>query len=103
MNGPLPLTPQQARLWRFIASRESAPSFVEMRDAMGLKSKSGVHRMVAALEERGFIRRMPNKARAIEVVEGARLPVAPFGMDEIPTSELRAELQRREAIQELCG
>ena len=47
------------------------PSFDEMKDALDLRSKSGIHRLIKALEERGFIRRLPNRARAIEVV---RLP-----------------------------
>lgn len=47
------------------------PSFDEMRDALNLKSKSGIHRLVGALEERGFIRRLPHRARAVEIV---RLP-----------------------------
>ena len=46
-----------------------SPSFDEMRDALGLKSKSGVHRLISALEERGFIRRLPNRARALEVLK----------------------------------
>mgnify|MGYP000451078322 CR=1 FL=1 len=49
------------------------PSFDEMREHMGLKSKSGIHRLIKALEVRGFIRRIPNCARAIEVI---RLPGA---------------------------
>ncbi len=49
------------------------PSFDEMREHMGLKSKSGIHRLVKSLEVRGFIRRLPNCARAIEVI---RLPAA---------------------------
>ena len=48
-----------------------SPSFDEMRDALGLKSKSGIHRLITGLEERGFIRRLPHRARAIEVL---RLP-----------------------------
>ncbi len=48
-----------------------SPSFDEMKDALGLKSKSGIHRLVTGLEERGFIRRLPHRARAIEVL---RLP-----------------------------
>lgn len=47
------------------------PSFDEMKDALDLKSKSGIHRLITALEERGFIRRLPNRARALEVI---RLP-----------------------------
>ena len=54
-----------------------APSFDEMKDAVGLKSKSGIHRLITALEERGFLRRLPQRARALEVV---RLPddIAPM-------------------------
>ncbi len=47
------------------------PSFDEMKDALDLRSKSGIHRLISALEERGFIRRLPNRARALEVI---RLP-----------------------------
>ena len=69
------LTPKQHELLRFIHDRLKEdgvpPSFDEMKDALALKSKSGIHRLVMALEERGFIRRLPNRARAIEV---ARLP-----------------------------
>jgi repressor LexA len=46
-----------------------SPSFEEMKDALELKSKSGVHRLISALEERGFIRRLPNRARALDVVK----------------------------------
>ena len=45
-----------------------SPSFEEMKDALALKSKSGVHRLISALEERGFIRRLANRARALEVL-----------------------------------
>lgn len=65
------LTAKQQQLLLFINDRLSSdgvsPSFDEMKDALGLKSKSGVHRLIKALEERGFIRRMPNRARALEV------------------------------------
>ena len=67
------LTAKQRELLLFIDSRlkESgiSPSFDEMREALDLKSKSGVHRLISALEERGFIRRLPNRARALEVVK----------------------------------
>lgn len=66
------LTRKQHELLRFIQVRleESgvSPSFEEMKDALDLKSKSGVHRLISALEERGFIRRLPNRARALEVL-----------------------------------
>ena len=67
------LTAKQRELLIFIDNRlnESgiSPSFDEMREALDLKSKSGVHRLISALEERGFIRRLPNRARALEVVK----------------------------------
>src|SRR3954469_4839784 len=67
------LTAKQRELLMFIQGRlgESgiSPSFDEMREALDLKSKSGVHRLISALEERGFIRRLPNRARALEVVK----------------------------------
>ena len=69
------LTEKQSELLRFIHARLQKtgvpPSFDEMKDALDLKSKSGIHRLIMALEERGFIRRLPNRARALEVL---RLP-----------------------------
>ena len=49
------------------------PSYDEMKDSLGLASKSGIHRLITALEDRGFIRRLPNKARAIEVLKSIPL------------------------------
>jgi repressor LexA len=67
------LTAKQHELLRFIHARlEStgiSPSFEEMKEALDLKSKSGVHRLIGALEERGFIRRLANRARALEVMK----------------------------------
>jgi repressor LexA len=67
------LTAKQHELLQFIQGRLGdsgvSPSFDEMREALELKSKSGVHRLISALEERGFIRRLPNRARALEVVK----------------------------------
>ena len=66
------LTAKQHELIRFIQQRLEetgiSPSFEEMKEALDLKSKSGVHRLISALEERGFLRRLPNRARALEVV-----------------------------------
>ncbi|KMO43385.1 LexA family transcriptional regulator [Methylobacterium tarhaniae] len=74
------LTRKQLDLLRFIQQRMREtgvpPSFDEMKDALDLKSKSGIHRLITALEERGFLRRLPNRARAIEVI---RLPDAVAG------------------------
>ena len=67
------LTRKQHELLRFIQERlrESGvpPSFDEMKDALDLRSKSGIHRLITALEERGFLRRLPHRARALEVVK----------------------------------
>ena len=67
------LTRKQLELLRFINERakESGvpPSFDEMKEALDLRSKSGIHRLILALEERGFIRRLPNRARALEVLK----------------------------------
>ena len=81
------LTAKQHELIRFIQQRLEdtgiSPSFEEMKEALDLKSKSGVHRLISALEERGFILRLPNRARALEVVKlpenavmGSPAPVA---------------------------
>ena len=71
------LTKKQHELLLFVSDRLSrtgiSPSFDEMKDALDLKSKSGIHRLITALEERGFIRRLPHRARALEVL---RLPAA---------------------------
>lgn len=67
------LTAKQRDLLQFLKRYQDefdhAPSFDEMKDAIGLKSKSGIHRLVSALEERGHIRRLANRARAIEIIE----------------------------------
>ena len=66
------LTAKQHELIRFIQQRLEetgiSPSFEEMKEALDLKSKSGVHRLISALEERGFLRRLPNRARALEAI-----------------------------------
>jgi repressor LexA len=67
------LTQKQKDLLMFINDRLNEtgvpPSFDEMKDALSLKSKSGIHRLITALEERGFIRRLPHRARALEVLK----------------------------------
>ncbi len=79
------LTAKQRELLVFIDRRlnESgiSPSFDEMREALELKSKSGVHRLISALEERGFIRRLPNRARALEIL---KLPEAAAPSSVVP-------------------
>lgn len=67
------LTKKQHELLCFINDRLEAtgisPSFEEMKEALELKSKSGIHRLISALEERGFLRRLPNRARALEILK----------------------------------
>ncbi|MSQ86461.1 MAG: transcriptional repressor LexA [Alphaproteobacteria bacterium] len=67
------LTKKQYQLLLLIRDRMNrdgvAPSFDEMKDALQLKSKSGIHRLIGSLEERGFLRRLPHKARALEVLK----------------------------------
>lgn len=69
------LTKKQHELLQFISRHLSqqgvSPSFDEMKEALGLRSKSGIHRLITGLEERGFIRRLPHRARALEVIREA--------------------------------
>jgi repressor LexA len=94
------LTNKQRDLLEFIHARVQRdgvpPSFDEMKDALDLRSKSGIHRLITALEERGFIRRLAHKARALEIV---RLPdamggtggfdpeIVDGGLDDAPASD----------------
>ncbi|HEX3862336.1 MAG TPA: transcriptional repressor LexA [Stellaceae bacterium] len=75
------LTKKQHELLIFINQRLAAtgvaPSFDEMKDALNLRSKSGIHRLISGLEERGFIRRLPHRARALEVVKLPEESAAP--------------------------
>ena len=75
------LTKKQHELLMFINQRLTAtgvaPSFDEMKDALNLRSKSGIHRLISGLEERGFIRRLPHRARALEVVKLPEESAAP--------------------------
>ncbi len=82
------LTAKQHELIRFIQQRLEetgiSPSFEEMKEALDLKSKSGVHRLISALEERGFLRRLPNRARALEVIRepGDTTPARPAAVSD---------------------
>ena len=86
------LTRKQHELLTFINDRLGetgvSPSFEEMKEALDLKSKSGVHRLISALEERNFIRRLPNRARALEVLRmpetAVKAPVAPAVQPKTP-------------------
>ena len=77
------LTRKQKELLDYLTAHaeksEVSPSFDEMRDALGLASKSGIHRLVSGLEERGYIRRLANRARAIEILKPVSSAAADFG------------------------
>jgi repressor LexA len=82
------LTAKQRELLLYIQQRLSdtgvSPSFDEMREALELKSKSGVHRLISALEERGFIHRLANRARALEVVKLPESAAPPTSANVVP-------------------
>ena len=86
------LTGKQHQLLSYLidyqADKDITPSFDEMRQAVGLASKSGVHRLVSALEERGYIRRLPNRARAIEIL---RHPGSPASSDGPSSNVVEAD------------
>ena len=92
------LTRKQYELLRFINERLKEagvpPSFDEMKDALDLRSKSGIHRLITALEERGFIRRLPNRARAIEVIKLPELAAASNGRRGFTPSVIEGTLGR---------
>ena len=86
------LTGKQHQLLSYLidyqADKDITPSFDEMRQAVGLASKSGIHRLVSALEERGYIRRLPNRARAIEIL---RHPGSPAPADGPSSNVVEAD------------
>ena len=104
------LTRKQHELLLFINERLSqggvSPSFDEMKDALNLKSKSGIHRLITGLEERGFIRRLPHRARALEVVKlpeglevrGAGRPPRAKFQPNVIKGDFSAALPGREVI-----
>ena len=93
------LTAKQRELLNFLKEYQSefdhAPSFDEMKNAIGLKSKSGIHRLVSALEERGHIRRLANRARAIEIIDTASTAPA---KNEDDTNIIHAEFQSSNSL-----
>ena len=76
------LTKKQHELLLFLQERISqsgvTPSFEEMKNKVGLKSKSGIHRLISALEDRGFIKKLPFKARAIEILKSPNIRSKPL-------------------------
>jgi repressor LexA len=98
------LTKKQSELLRFIHERLKEtgvpPSFDEMKDALDLRSKSGIHRLILALEERGFIRRLPNRARALEVLRlpESSTPASPSRGKKFSPSVIEGTLGRVRAL-----
>ena len=96
------LTRKQHELLTYIQDRLQdtgvSPSFEEMKEALALKSKSGVHRLISALEERGFIRRLPNRARALEVLRTAD---AKAGVAALPKPPLTIPEAANDSVIEL--
>jgi repressor LexA len=95
------LTAKQHELLRFIQRKLEetgiSPSFEEMKDALDLKSKSGVHRLISALEERGFLRRLPNRARALEVLREPENVAAERKSSALPDNVVRMPTTPRAA------
>lgn len=118
-RGRTGLTPQQHRLLQFLIEREAqdlpAPSLQEMTEELGLKSKSGTHRLLAGLEERGHVRRLRRRARSVEVLYRMQEPADPpaqtrvdllFGevlTDVLATLPERARLKPSEVIHLVRG
>lgn len=73
-----PLTARQQELLDYLRSCSMCPTFEEMREALGLRAKSGVHRLISALEERGFVRRLPNRPRAISLIDPVQVVILPL-------------------------
>lgn len=90
----IPLTAKQKQLLDYLRACDICPSFDEMKKALWLNSKSGIHRLVRSLEEGGYIRRAQHRARAIELVEDPRLPDG-CSLGGVGTDELAAEAKRR--------
>ena len=93
------LTGKQHQLLSFLIEHQQvngdiSPSFDEMKEAIGLASKSGVHRLVSALEERGYIRKLANRARAIEVIR------TPSGTPYHPSNVVSADFGGNSPV---CG
>ncbi len=96
------LTRKQHELLRFIHERlrEAGipPSFDEMKDALDLRSKSGIHRLITALEERGFIRRLPNRARALEVIKMPDTAAGPGSNPRFAPSVIEGGLAKASSV-----
>lgn len=95
------LTKKQRDLLVFIRDRVAdggvSPSFDEMKDALDLKSKSGIHRLITGLEERGYVQRLPNRARALEVIK------FPEGLDEKPNTTAKSSGSKPSVLKQVIN
>lgn len=98
------ITRKQQELLNYMHQRLSQdavpPSYEEMRDAMGLKSKSGIHRLISGLEERGYIRRLANRARAVEIIRlpGLNMQAPQTANQQVPPTQAPAAVPAPTAI-----
>ena len=101
------LTKKQLNLLEFIEKKTSAngvsPSFDEMKEALNLKSKSGIHRLIIALEERGFIRRLPHRARALEVIRKVKKSslISNLYKEKFVETATQVKLDQNESVQNI--
>lgn len=101
------LTSKQRELLDFIETRLEdngvSPSFEEMKEALGLRSKSGIHRLISALEERGFLQRLPNRARALKVVREGAAPKPPAPANDMVELPLHGRIAAGVPIEAIEG
>lgn len=88
MSGPLPLTAKQERIWRYIKSCESSPTYREILRDLGDTSTGRLNEAIVALKERGYVSYMPGRARTLVALD-------PSDLARFPTDALKAELARR--------
>ena len=99
----LPLTQRQAECLEIIRKGKMGlcPNYDEIKDALGLRAKSGVHRIITALEERGFVERIPGKARAVRVVSAAPSSCTNLRLDDdVMLLAMKAAEARGEPLKE---
>jgi len=89
------LTTKQADLLDYLKGSSRTPSYAEMARAIGMKSKSGIFRLIDGLEERGFIERLPNKSRAVRLIAEPKPWAENSILFELRTETLVEELRRR--------
>ena len=99
------LTAKQLKLLEYLKQslkeNSVSPSFEEMKLALGLKSKSGIHRLISALEERGFIKRLHNKARAINIISKDTIVLQILNIMKLKKLKFMVKLQQEHLWKQL--